>query len=948
MKTSHFIIDQLLHFSLLNTKPKTFSIFNAGIPNAFYVVAGCYNKVFAEDGKPFLFCCITKTPKYYSNFFGKLYTYQLDDGNYFIISNWRRLNTAKLTHMKDAYYMVLSTVMNSILSLSSVESYTIPDKYLYIYSLRCIISLCTNQKVSELLMDNRYAYMSSFSIYTNINKLLIEKFSPPYHSILESWIIDRLLTNLPKIHEAVLSGSIKFVVPEFQHGIRQHNSIGGDIMIPSLWGDYFLNDVQEVMDEAFIYVLTMKEPSNVFHEEVNAIKTIIEFQTKYDNLPDQIKHGSFHRFNDIYDYLLYDTKIGFCAPIIYNSTKYTLSREKPNIRKFVHQINNEPISELISTKAVISDLDRELTIEETKKTRRQINKFVDKIIKYKKSKNEETNEKELENFKTTYLKTHTRYYNERKPRQKVIETILDFLEADETKDIDRTIKLAEYFVLKQNGKMIADICIKSQYGSKREFYVINIGAKSLARVCENFFKKISENSPNEAISIPGDEKTLAMQKMLDRIYNQMPHENYKLMYVNGDCTKWSAAETLGSFLAMGYAFKDILPENMYNTLIATFNVWSDKYIQIPLNVYNKVVVPNDEVINNYKINETIKKLNDSFVKTSGLIHSTQNFLQGMFNYTSSYKAVCCTNYTYYLWKKIYPLSKLLLEHLEHSDDYVLVVFIKEYEEFEKFRAFHKMMMRLCGYNDSDRKTNCQYVFMEFVSQMSFNGVMIYPQIKKSKEVNVNLPCIGYKQDMDAALSRVGECMRVGCNQTFLYFFEKLHVKCVAEAYSLLPGMYNSKNKTYEELFNKPVEMFGLPEILPLFSLYCRGNVNNYRLFNHSTTETRLLIIMLYELGIENKEKEDIMYEDNEYSYSLFTPKFLYEINNKSMIKLRRTLNITYEELKDFWLKHISYRLIKPNNKENLKFWIKAMFFNRTFIEAYTKSSRTKMTMRLSN
>jgi len=123
---------------------------------------------------------------------------------------------------------------------------------------------------------------------------------------------------------------------------------------------------------------------------------------------------------------------------------------------------------------------------------------------------------------------------------------------------------------------------------------------------------------------------------------------------------------------------------------------------------------------------------DADIKTSGQIHSTQNFLQGMFNYASSYKAVCCMNYTWYIWTKIYPNTKLILEHMEHSDDYVLVLLYTDREEIERFRVLQKIMMRLHGYNDSDRKTNCQFIFMEFVSQISFNGVMLYPQIKKSK------------------------------------------------------------------------------------------------------------------------------------------------------------------------------------------------------------------------
>jgi len=127
----------------------------------------------------------------------------------------------------------------------------------------------------------------------------------------------------------------------------------------------------------------------------------------------------------------------------------------------------------------------------------------------------------------------------------------------------------------------------------------------------------------------------------------------------------------------------------------------------------------------------------------------------MFNYASSYKAVCCANYTYHTWKEIYPESNLKIFHMEHSDDYILIVLYDNELEFEKFRVLHKIMMKLHGYNDSDRKTSCQSFLMEFVSLMSYNGIMLYPHIKKSKEVNLNLPCIGYRSDMEAACLESG-------------------------------------------------------------------------------------------------------------------------------------------------------------------------------------------------
>jgi len=158
-------------------------------------------------------------------------------------------------------------------------------------------------------------------------------------------------------------------------GKRDIGSMGGVLSIPSLWGEYNLTDVHEIMDEAFIYVHTLKEPSSTYHEEVNALKTICQFQEEYDNLPVNIKNGQISTMDEIRFYLLYPTKIGFCAPVVYNSTKMTINEEKPNISKIVDDLNNESVSELISTKAVINDIDREIIEDKKKYTKREIEKI---------------------------------------------------------------------------------------------------------------------------------------------------------------------------------------------------------------------------------------------------------------------------------------------------------------------------------------------------------------------------------------------------------------------------------------------------------------------------------------------------------------------------------------------------------------------------------------------
>jgi len=191
---------------------------------------------------------------------------------------------------------------------------------------------------------------------------------------------------------------------------------------------------------------------------------------------------------------------------------------------------------------------------------------------------------------------------------------------------------------------------------------------------------------------------------------------------------------------------------------------------------------------------------------------------------------------------------------------------------------------------------------------------------------MSLPCVGYVQDMESALSRIGECQRVGCNLSFLYFFEKLHTYLVAKSYSILPNMQNNMNRDIKTLLNTPIQLFGIPDVFPIFSLYTRGNANNYRLYNYGSVSSKNMVIFLYLKGKACMQVQDYEAENNEYRYSLYGPNFSYEAKNKTINKLKTTINITPEEIREYWKNNISYKLMKPKNYEKTIGWIKCMFF----------------------
>jgi len=170
------------------------------------------------------------------------------------------------------------------------------------------------------------------------------------------------------------------------------------------------------------------------------------------------------------------------------------------------------------------------------------------------------------------------------------------------------------------------------------------------------------------------------------------------------------------------------------------------------------------------------------------------------------------------------------------------------------------------------------------------------------------------------MSRVGECVRVGCNLSFCYLFEKLHTYCVAEAYSLLPGMENYFDEY--DLYNRPIELFGIPDQLPIFSLLCTGDVNNYRLLAYEETSKKVLLTLYSLSNVAINTEDGVFFDETTYANSIYHPRYIYDYYNKAIVFIRKAVGLEYDEIKKFWDENITYRFLKPTNSEKIKYLAK--------------------------
>lgn len=936
-KHSSLAAAQLLHFNELNTTDNAYCMFTCGQPNLLHVVRGGSIKRGTDVGQAFFTIFITDSKKWCSEVYGKVDILPIKRNGktlYVCKTPWVRLSSERLSFMKDQYYSTLSTAHDTW--ARNKDFVDVKGFFTHMYSFRVCVSLAPSQRISELLMDTRYIFMSALSTYSNVEKLILDKFAPPYKNVMEQYIVRQLERKSQQTILYLAANPPKSNKPGFSGKKRLNHTLGGYITLPSLWSDFILQDLQSIFDDIFVYVHTSKEPSSEYHEQIKAMNTILKYQKEYDNLPSAMKYG-LNSEDILKEWLKSESQVGCCASIIYNATKLFAKRYEGLYKswEFKNNCHEEPLCNIVSTKSCIPEYERvEKTQDHTKKVFNKVVKNIDSLMSSGKAQYIVNKRPILKTFCLIDVaeEESQEIVITKQNRVKVHDALIDWINRYGN-DQNYVIELATWNIVHNNSKVLTDTCIKAQYGAKREFYVINLGAKAMARVTENSYKSLAKVCKNEMISIPGDRKLTYIQDAINESILSSERKHDILMYVNGDCTKWSACETFASFISMNYGLKKVFGDTVFKYNMATFCSWANKQIQIPQKLLNNL---------RFISNST------QYIEEGTTIHSTQNFLQGMFNYSSSIKAVISTEFALHMFKKNFPNRFIHCSHLEHSDDYSLIIRTNDLETFEEFRIYHKLSQKLFGINDSIKKTNIQKHIQEFISLFSFNGQLYYPFIKKTKEVGTNLPCTDYRSDVMSITSRVSEGIRIGLSLESAYFMQRVHCASLADAYSISPNSNNRKNSvgTISDIFSRPLELFGLPDTLPVISVVVKGSPDNYRIFHYGGEQGKNLIKSLFCLGQLTYDILDLpVLTIKEEMGELYNPIFSYPTRHNKIKEIRKKIKFSYDDATSYFKNNLTDSIIKPVETQRFYKWLKSMYYNNSFVRAYMRVSRSAMTLR---
>lgn len=940
------LMNQLLHHQSLTYRKGHYSFFNSGLHSTLYIVQHGLQDKGKDVGRAYMIVRFGCIPIHERKMFGFSDPIKIGDKEVQMTS-WRRLSSQRVSFHMDQLYSVLSTTYASYSrkfsdALTGMNSMTFNKSKVEtkkVLATRILVSLSHRQLAAEMLSDMRYLYMDSFSDFACVQLFIKDKFTRPIQTCFESFLLSRIPL-FDKLRKEFKESGVTFHSVIYHDKQRDSHSLGGKINLSSvLHPEVTINHIQDLLDDMFLYVHTNKDPSSPYHEYVKAMNTIIDFQSRFDSLSDDRKNGKLGGPEGVLEYLRSDNGVGFWDKATHTAAEIIASQftDTPLEVKINNSISQDTLLDMNSTKSIIPERARQsnlmeyddLFIDEVKNvplTRRKRD-FWDEIAKVDSPYSFKVSTSKLDDGDKMIISAGTN-------RTKVHDSTLDILERHGYKSV---FQLARWNINRNNSRVHTDICIKAQYGAKREFYVINHGAKAMARLVESGYKILCKNLQEEMISVPGDTKMFNIQELLDRALLQSEKKDMKVYYCNGDCTKWSAAETMQCLSIFNTSLANILGHDFTHYTNKVLSAWADKTIQMPPDLVKNVF---------FKGKELERNLNKTEFK------STQNFLQGMFNHLSSAKAVGCSELTRQVWSKLHPNDTSAFYHMEHSDDYAFIFVTEDDSSFKEFKLVHRILMRCLGISDSKKKTNCQQFLLEFISLMSFNGVMTYPTIKKVKEIGLNIGCMGYSSDLASTSSRVGEACRMGVPSDVAYIMSRIQNVRIASAYGLFTenkSMFAGYN--FNGLANIPIQLWGVPDMHPMFYLFTKGDCNNHRLYTFSdNAKTKDVIKLMYTLRLSESNFDEEDYNEDRLSFktSMYHPKYKYLSDTKLLKAIRKSIPYNVEDAASYWEKHPLDAYLKPKSQLRFKDWMYSKYFQRSFSEAYMRTGRAQLQLRLSH
>ncbi|QLA47008.1 L [wongal virus] len=730
-------------------------------------------------------------------------------GGYLSISRSMRLDKKRCHRIVTApgIFLSIATLLksnNDTIDLNDVLNFAL------------FTSLNVTKSMLSLTEPSRYMIMNSLAVSSHVREYIAEKFSPYTKTLFSVYMVDKIKQGCLKAfqqRDKIKTRDIFLTDYDItQKGIRD------DRDLTSIWFPGSVN-LKEYLNQIYlVFYLNPKGLHEKHHVMIDLLKTVIEIELdQRENVPQP--------WSDI------PKKQTVNLPILIHSLCKNLLIDTSfahHLRTRIETRNNlrrtfATISTFTSSKSCIKTGDfHKLKLEQSKRQK----KTIDSELKKHRIANPnfvEDHERELEI-------THCNYELMKK-------SIPNYTDVISTKVFDRLYELYKENTLtdqpvigqilqmmRKHKKFYFTFFNKGQKTAKdREIFVGEYEAKMCMYLVERIYKERSKYNPDEMISQPGDKKLLLLEKnaekeirflverlkkrnleidaqiseekeryiqRLDRIV-ALQSQRYKALKleINADMSKWSAQDVFFKYF-WSIVLDPILYTEEKEHILYFFCNYMEKSLVIPDEVMCNLLdqrkpYPNDIIS---QITENLKT-NSFNVK--------RNWLQGNFNYMSSYVHSCAMS----VYKEIIRRTADLIEgdvmvhSMVHSDDnQTSITLIDNRIDPRQFTHFAiAMFEKVCltfGCQANMKKTYLTNHIKEFVSMFNLYGEPFSIFGRFTLTAVGDCAYIGPYEDLASRISSTQTAIKHGCPASLAWLSIAISQWMTYLTYNMLPGQVN--------------------------------------------------------------------------------------------------------------------------------------------------------------
>ncbi|AIN37024.1 polymerase [Mojui dos Campos virus] len=701
-----------------------------------------------------------------------------------------------------------------------------------------LTSLSITKSLLSLTEPARYMIMNSLAISSNVKGYIEEKFSPYTKTLFSVYVTNLIKKACYKAYsqrDKIRIRDIYFNDYDItQKGVRD------DPEFQSIWFPGTVSLKSYLTQIYMPFYFNAKGLHEKHHVMIDLAKTVLDIEMEQRKELLEIWSETPNKQTVNLPVFLHSLS----KNLILDTSRHNHLRNKiENRNNFRRSINT--ISTFTSSKSCIKIGDYELLKKRNEEQRKNIHK---KTLAKAKLANPMFYNSDDENS----IIEHSNYLS-------LKNSIPNYVDYISTKVFDRLYELQTRGILeekpfieiamdmmKNHDQFYFTFFNKGQKTAKdREIFVGEFEAKICMYTVERIAKERCKLNPDEMISEPGDGKMKVLEQKSEQeirflientkqknrlIDNEMrayledgkQEERIKMLAaeryrgtkieINADMSKWSAQDVFFKYFWVIALDPILYPEEKERILYFLCKYMQKRLIlpdELLCNVFDQRTIYEGDIIA-----ESTNSFNSNWVEIK------RNWLQGNFNYISSYVHSCAMSVFKEIYKEVAKLieGEILINSLVHSDDNQtsLSIIQNRIPEGNLINHSVQLFQTICltfGCQANMKKTYINNIIKEFVSLFAISGEPFSVFGRFLLTSVGDCAYIGPYEDLASRLTSTQTAIKHGCPPSLAWVSIAVSHWITFTTYNMLPGQVNDPASKLP-ITNRneiPIELFGILE-----------------------------------------------------------------------------------------------------------------------------------------